>query len=118
MRDQFNIAVVTNDFYTREGAAFLVKNGARAPERIIGVETGRRPHTAICDDASINLEAVGVLMYRFVGFDVVFVASGGADFAATFSPELSDLILYVIDIVVGDKIPRKGGPRIVNLICW
>jgi urease accessory protein len=114
LRDQFNIAVVTNDIYTREDAAFLVENGALAPERIIGVETGGCPHTAIREDASINLEAVGMLMRRFVGLDVVFVESGGDNLAATFSPELSDLTLYVIDVAAGDKIPRKGGPGIVK----
>ena len=114
MRDRFNIAVVTNDIYTREDAAFLVQHEALAPERIIGVETGGCPHTAIREDASINLEAVGMLMRRFDGLDVVFVESGGDNLAATFSPELSDLTLYVIDVAAGDKIPRKGGPGIVK----
>ncbi|MEQ1514968.1 MAG: urease accessory protein UreG [Usitatibacteraceae bacterium] len=114
LRDRFNIAVVTNDIYTREDAAFLVENEALAPERIIGVETGGCPHTAIREDASINLEAVGMLMRRFAGLDVVFVESGGDNLAATFSPELSDLTLYVIDVAAGEKIPRKGGPGIVK----
>ncbi|MEO8101204.1 MAG: urease accessory protein UreG [Betaproteobacteria bacterium] len=114
LRDRFNIAVVTNDIYTREDAAFLVEHEALAPERIIGVETGGCPHTAIREDASINLEAVGMLMRRFTGLDVVFVESGGDNLAATFSPELSDLTLYVIDVAAGDKIPRKGGPGIVK----
>ncbi len=114
LRDRFNIAVVTNDIYTREDAAFLVENEALAPERIIGVETGGCPHTAIREDASINLEAVGMLMRRFTGLDVVFVESGGDNLAATFSPELSDLTLYVIDVAAGEKIPRKGGPGIVK----
>ena len=114
LRDRFNIAVVTNDIYTREDAAFLVEHQALAPERIIGVETGGCPHTAIREDASIHLEAVGMLMRRFENLDVVFVESGGDNLAATFSPELSDLTLYVIDVAAGDKIPRKGGPGIVK----
>jgi urease accessory protein len=114
MRDVYNIAVVTNDIYTREDAAFLVQNEALAPERIIGVETGGCPHTAIREDASINLEAVGLLMRRFKDLDVVFVESGGDNLAATFSPELSDLTIYVIDVAAGDKIPRKGGPGITK----
>jgi urease accessory protein len=114
LRDRFNIAVVTNDIYTREDAAFLVQHEALAPERIIGVETGGCPHTAIREDASINLEAVAMLMRRFTGLDVVFVESGGDNLAATFSPELSDLTLYVIDVAAGEKIPRKGGPGIVK----
>lgn len=114
LRERFNIAVVTNDIYTREDAAFLVEHEALAPERIIGVETGGCPHTAIREDASINLEAVGMLMRRFAGLDVVFVESGGDNLAATFSPELSDLTLYVIDVAAGEKIPRKGGPGIVK----
>jgi urease accessory protein len=114
MRDDFNIAVVTNDIYTREDAAFLVEHEALAPERIIGVETGGCPHTAIREDASINLEAVGMLMRRFTGLDVVFVESGGDNLAATFSPELSDLTIYVIDVAAGEKIPRKGGPGITK----
>ena len=114
MRDDYEVAVVTNDIYTREDAEFLVRHDALEPERIIGVETGGCPHTAIREDASINLEAVGRLASRFEGLDVVFVESGGDNLAATFSPELSDLTLYVIDVSAGDKIPRKGGPGIVK----
>ena len=114
LRDKFDIAVVTNDIYTEEDAQFLVHNQALAPERIIGVETGGCPHTAIREDASINLEAVDRLMRRFPKLDVVFVESGGDNLAATFSPELSDLTLYVIDVAAGDKIPRKGGPGITK----
>lgn len=114
MRDNYEVAVVTNDIYTREDAEFLVRHGALEPERIIGVETGGCPHTAIREDASINLEAVGRLASRFGNLDVVFVESGGDNLAATFSPELSDLTLYVIDVSAGDKIPRKGGPGIVK----
>ena len=114
MRSRFEVAVVTNDIYTQEDAAFLVRHEAPAPERIIGVETGGCPHTAIREDASINLEAVERLTTRFPGLDVVFVESGGDNLAATFSPELSDLTLYVIDVAAGDKIPRKGGPGITK----
>jgi urease accessory protein len=114
LREKYNIAVVTNDIYTEEDAQFLVRNEALAPERIIGVETGGCPHTAIREDASINLEAVDRLMRRFPKLDVVFVESGGDNLAATFSPELSDLTLYVIDVAAGDKIPRKGGPGITK----
>ena len=114
LRDQYNIAVVTNDIYTEEDAQFLVRNEALAPERIIGVETGGCPHTAIREDASINLEAVARLSSKFPGLDVIFVESGGDNLAATFSPELSDLTLYVIDVAAGDKIPRKGGPGITK----
>ena len=114
LRDQYQIAVVTNDIYTEEDAQFLVRNEALAPERIIGVETGGCPHTAIREDASINLEAVERLVKRFPRLDVVFIESGGDNLAATFSPELSDLTLYVIDVAAGDKIPRKGGPGITK----
>jgi len=114
LRDRFEIAVVTNDIYTEEDAQFLVRNEALAPERIIGVETGGCPHTAIREDASINLEAVSRLARTFGNLDVVFVESGGDNLAATFSPELSDLTLYVIDVAAGDKIPRKGGPGIMK----
>ena len=114
LRDRFSIAVVTNDIYTEEDAQFLVRNEALAPERIIGVETGGCPHTAIREDASINLEAVARLNRRFAGLDLIFIESGGDNLAATFSPELSDLTLYVIDVAAGDKIPRKGGPGIVK----
>jgi urease accessory protein len=114
MRTRYEVAVVTNDIYTQEDAAFLVRQEALAPERIIGVETGGCPHTAIREDASINLEAVARLIARFAQLDVVFVESGGDNLAATFSPELSDLTLYVIDVAAGDKIPRKGGPGITK----
>ena len=114
LRDRYNIAVVTNDIYTEEDAQFLVRNEALAPERIIGVETGGCPHTAIREDASINLEAVARLNRRFPQLDIIFVESGGDNLAATFSPELSDLTLYVIDVAAGDKIPRKGGPGITR----
>jgi len=114
LRDRCQIAVVTNDIYTEEDARFLVDNKALPPERIIGVETGGCPHTAIREDASINLEAVDRLAQRFGNLDVVFVESGGDNLAATFSPELSDLTLYVIDVAAGDKIPRKGGPGITR----
>jgi urease accessory protein len=114
LRERYNIAVVTNDIYTEEDAQFLVNNEALAPERIIGVETGGCPHTAIREDASINLEAVDRLNKRFPGLDVIFVESGGDNLAATFSPELSDLTIYVIDVAAGEKIPRKGGPGITK----
>ncbi len=112
LRDRYNLAVVTNDIYTQEDAQFLVRNEALAPERIIGVETGGCPHTAIREDASINLEAVDQLNRRFPGLDLIIVESGGDNLSATFSPELSDLTLYVIDVSAGDKLPRKGGPGI------
>jgi urease accessory protein len=114
LRDKFNIAVVTNDIYTEEDAKFLVTHKALAPERIIGVETGGCPHTAIREDASINLEAVSRLTKRFKDLDMVLIESGGDNLAATFSPELSDLTLYVIDVAAGEKIPRKGGPGITK----
>ncbi|MBX6391925.1 MAG: urease accessory protein UreG [Burkholderiales bacterium] len=114
LRDKYNIAVVTNDIYTAEDAQFLTRHQALEPERIIGVETGGCPHTAIREDASINLEAVARLNARFPGLDLIFVESGGDNLAATFSPELSDLTLYVIDVAAGDKIPRKGGPGITK----
>jgi urease accessory protein len=114
LRERYNIAVVTNDIYTEEDAKFLVRNEALAPERIIGVETGGCPHTAIREDASINLEAVDRLNRRFAGLDMIFIESGGDNLAATFSPELSDLTLYVIDVAAGEKIPRKGGPGITR----
>ncbi len=114
LRDRYNLAVVTNDIYTEEDAQFLVRNQALVPERIIGVETGGCPHTAIREDASINLEAVARLNRRFAGLDLIIIESGGDNLAATFSPELSDLTLYVIDVAAGDKIPRKGGPGITK----
>jgi len=114
MKDNYNIAVVTNDIYTREDAEFLIRNGALEKERIMGVETGGCPHTAIREDASMNLTAVSDLQERFQGLDVVFIESGGDNLSATFSPELSDLTIYVIDVAAGDKIPRKGGPGITK----
>ncbi|MHB1236522.1 MAG: urease accessory protein UreG [Gallionella sp.] len=114
LRDTYNIAVITNDIYTEEDARFLVNNQALTPERIIGVETGGCPHTAIREDASINLEAVDRLNKRFPDLDVIFVESGGDNLAATFSPELSDFTIYVIDVAAGEKIPRKGGPGITK----
>jgi len=114
LRSRYSIAAVTNDIYTEEDAQFLVKNDALVPERIIGVETGGCPHTAIREDASINLEAVDRLNRRFPGLDLILIESGGDNLAATFSPELSDLTLYVIDVAAGDKIPRKGGPGITK----
>jgi urease accessory protein len=108
------LAVVTNDIYTREDAEFLTRSGALAPERIMGVETGGCPHTAIREDASINLAAVADLQARFPGLELVLVESGGDNLAATFSPELADLTIYVIDVSAGDKIPRKGGPGITR----
>ena len=112
LRDRYQIAVVTNDIYTEEDAQFLVRNDALSPDRIIGVETGGCPHTAIREDASINLEAVDQLNRRFPGLDLILVESGGDNLSATFSPELSDLTIYVIDVSAGDKLPRKGGPGI------
>jgi len=114
LRERYRIAVVTNDIYTEEDAQFLVRNEALAPERILGVETGGCPHTAIREDASINLEAVARLARRFPDLELVIIESGGDNLAATFSPELSDLTLYVIDVAAGDKIPRKGGPGITK----
>jgi urease accessory protein len=114
LRDHYRIAVVTNDIYTYEDAQFLQRRGALADERIIGVETGGCPHTAIREDASMNLAAVAELHRRFGVLDVVLVESGGDNLSATFSPELSDLTLYVIDVAAGDKIPRKGGPGITK----
>jgi len=114
LRDRYDIAAVTNDIYTEEDAKFLVRNEALPAERILGVETGGCPHTAIREDASINLEAVARLHGRFPGLEIVFIESGGDNLAATFSPELSDLTLYVIDVAAGDKIPRKGGPGIMK----
>lgn len=114
MREHFQIAVVTNDIYTREDAQFLTRSQALAPERIIGVETGGCPHTAIREDASMNLAAIDTLQQRFTDLDLILVESGGDNLSATFSPELSDLTLYVIDVAAGDKIPRKGGPGITR----
>ena len=114
LRDRYELGVVTNDIYTEEDAQFLVRNEALAAERIIGVETGGCPHTAIREDASINLEAVARLNRRFTDLELIFIESGGDNLAATFSPELSDLTLYVIDVAAGDRIPRKGGPGITR----
>ncbi|HEY9051012.1 MAG TPA: urease accessory protein UreG [Gammaproteobacteria bacterium] len=114
MREDFQIAVVTNDIYTQEDAQFLTRNESLVAERIIGVETGGCPHTAIREDASMNLAAVDTLQKRFNNLDVIFVESGGDNLSATFSPELSDLTIYVIDVSAGDKIPRKGGPGITR----
>lgn len=114
MRDRFDIAVVTNDIYTREDAEFLIRSHALTPDRIRGVETGGCPHTAIREDASMNLAAIDGLMHEFTDLDLIIVESGGDNLAATFSPELSDLTLYVIDVAAGDKIPRKGGPGITR----
>jgi len=113
-RDSFEIAVITNDIYTREDAEFLTRSGALAPDRIMGVETGGCPHTAIREDASMNLAAVATMNARFANLDVVFIESGGDNLAATFSPELADITIYVIDVSAGDKIPRKGGPGITR----
>ena len=114
LRDRFEIAVITNDIYTREDAEFLTRSGALAPERIAGVETGGCPHTAIREDASINLAAIDRMLEAFPRLDLVLVESGGDNLAATFSPELADLTIYVIDVAAGDKIPRKGGPGITR----
>jgi urease accessory protein len=114
MRDSLEIAVVTNDIYTREDAEFLIRSQALTPDRIRGVETGGCPHTAIREDASMNLAAIAELTQIFTNLDLIIVESGGDNLAATFSPELSDLTLYVIDVAAGDKIPRKGGPGITR----
>jgi urease accessory protein len=114
MRDRFEIVAITNDIYTREDAEFLTRSGALLPERIRGVETGGCPHTAIREDASINLAAVAELNQLFPRLDVILIESGGDNLAATFSPELADLTIYVIDVAAGDKIPRKGGPGITR----
>jgi urease accessory protein len=114
LREDYDIAAITNDIYTKEDAEFLTRSGALAPERILGVETGGCPHTAIREDASINLAAVADLRARFPGLDVVLIESGGDNLAATFSPELADITIYVIDVAAGDKIPRKGGPGITR----
>jgi urease accessory protein len=113
-RDDYDIAAITNDIYTREDAEFLTRAGSLTPDRIIGVETGGCPHTAIREDASINLAAVHQLHKSFPGLDLILIESGGDNLAATFSPELADLTIYVIDVSAGDKIPRKGGPGITR----
>jgi urease accessory protein len=110
----YNTAAITNDIYTKEDAQFLTRSGALPPERIMGVETGGCPHTAIREDASINLAAVAQMHARFPGLELIFIESGGDNLAATFSPELADLTIYVIDVSAGDKIPRKGGPGITR----
>ena len=114
LRDRYDMAVITNDIFTQEDAEFLVRRGALPPERIMGVETGGCPHTAIREDASVNLEAVHELMRALPGLELLFVESGGDNLAATFSPELVDATIYVIDVAEGDKIPRKGGPGITR----
>jgi urease accessory protein len=111
---RYNTAAITNDIYTKEDAQFLTRSGALPPERIMGVETGGCPHTAIREDASINLAAVAQMHARFPGLELIFIESGGDNLAATFSPELADLTIYVIDVSAGDKIPRKGGPGITR----
>ncbi len=114
MRGRFELVAITNDIYTREDAEFLTRSGALPPERIRGVETGGCPHTAIREDASINLAAVAEMTRLFPAVDIVLIESGGDNLAATFSPELADLTIYVIDVAAGDKIPRKGGPGITR----
>ncbi|AMR77402.1 MULTISPECIES: urease accessory protein UreG [Cupriavidus] len=114
MRDRYDLVAITNDIYTKEDQRLLTISGALPAERILGVETGGCPHTAIREDASINLEAVDRMLARFPDADVVFIESGGDNLAATFSPELSDLTIYVIDVAGGEKIPRKGGPGITK----
>ena len=114
MRDRYDLVVVTNDIYTKEDAQFLMRSGALPVERIVGVETGGCPHTAIREDASINLEAIDRMLEKYPDADIVFIESGGDNLAATFSPELSDLTIYVIDVAAGEKIPRKGGPGITK----
>jgi urease accessory protein len=114
LRDRYEIAAITNDIYTKWDAEFLVRSGALAPERIAGVETGGCPHTAIREDASINLGAVAEMQKKFPALDLVLIESGGDNLAATFSPELADLTIYVIDVAAGDKIPQKGGPGITR----
>jgi urease accessory protein len=114
LRDVYNIAAITNDIYTKEDAEFLTRAGSLTPDRILGIETGGCPHTAIREDASINLAGVADLNKRFPGLDVILIESGGDNLAATFSPELADITIYVIDVSAGDKIPRKGGPGITR----
>ena len=114
MHREYQLAVITNDIYTREDAEFLTRRGVLAADRILGVETGGCPHTAIREDASVNLEALGELTRRFSDLDIVIIESGGDNLAATFSPELVDATIYVIDVAEGDKIPRKGGPGITR----
>ena len=113
-RTQYNIAAITNDIYTKEDAEFLTRAGSLTPDRILGIETGGCPHTAIREDASINLAGVAEMNKRFPDLDVILIESGGDNLSATFSPELADLTIYVIDVSAGDKIPRKGGPGITR----
>ena len=114
MRDEYSIAAITNDIYTREDAEFLTRSGALDADRIVGVETGGCPHTAIREDASINLAAIKQMVENFPDLDLVFIESGGDNLSATFSPELADITIYVIDVSAGDKIPRKGGPGVTR----
>jgi urease accessory protein len=114
LQGSYDLAVITNDIYTQEDAQFLIRRGVLPPERVVGVETGGCPHTAIREDASVNLEAIHRLLSRFPGLELLFVESGGDNLAATFSPELVDATIYVIDVAEGDKIPRKGGPGITR----
>jgi len=114
LRDQYRLAVITNDIYTREDCEFLVRSGALSPERIDGVETGGCPHTAIREDATVNLVAVAKMEEKLGPLDIIFIESGGDNLAATFSPDLADACIYVIDVAAGDKIPRKGGPGITR----
>ena len=114
LRDRYDIAAITNDIYTKEDAEFLTRSGSLPPERILGIETGGCPHTAIREDASINLAGVAEMSRRFPKLDLILIESGGDNLAATFSPELADITIYVIDVSAGDKIPRKGGPGITR----
>ncbi len=114
MRETYNVAAITNDIYTEEDAQFLIRSGALEENRIMGVETGGCPHTAIREDASINLAAVADMQEMHLGLEIIFIESGGDNLAATFSPELADITIYVIDVSAGDKIPRKGGPGITR----
>jgi urease accessory protein len=114
LRDRYDIAAITNDIFTREDAEFLTRAGSLPPERILGIETGGCPHTAIREDASINLAGIADMRLRFPALDIILIESGGDNLAATFSPELADITIYVIDVAAGDKIPRKGGPGIVR----
>lgn len=114
LSDAYSIGVITNDIYTKEDAEFLTKNSLLPAERIIGVETGGCPHTAIREDASMNLEAVEEMVQRFPGIEIIFIESGGDNLSATFSPDLADVTIFVIDVAEGDKIPRKGGPGITR----
>ncbi len=114
LRTRFDIAAITNDIYTKEDAEFLTRSGALAPERIVGVETGGCPHTAIREDASMNLAAVADMEKKFPDLDLIFIESGGDNLTASFSPELADVMIYVIDVAAGDKLPRKGGPGITR----